>query len=210
MKTDFVTFRERRDRVQYLARTFEAYLRGRILDVGCDQAYLKTLIPELDYCGVDIAGNPDIQLNLEQIERLPFDDNQFDCVVCNDVLEHLDNFHFVFGELLRVSRKYVIISLPNCWIAARSPIARGYGSFTHYGLPLEPPPDRHKWFFNITEARHFMVEQAKVRNFRIPDTRISEKPRNLLLRFLRRIRFAGRDKYINRYAHTVWFVLQKD
>ncbi|MCP4712255.1 MAG: methyltransferase domain-containing protein, partial [Planctomycetes bacterium] len=85
---------------------FEAYLKGAVLDVGCYQAYLKTLLPDdTQYTGIDIAGTPDIQMNLEEIERLPFEDNQFDCVVCADVLEHLDNLHAIFAELLRQSHQ---------------------------------------------------------------------------------------------------------
>ena len=65
------------------------------LDVGCDEALLKTLLaPDIKYTGIDVAGKPDIVLNLEKIERLPFDDSTFDCVICSDVLEHLDKLPF--------------------------------------------------------------------------------------------------------------------
>ena len=58
---------------------------------------------------------------------------------------------------MRVSRGCIILSLPNNWANARRPIARGRGAIGHYGLPLEPPVDRHKWFFSLAEARQFQT-----------------------------------------------------
>ncbi|MFH1144533.1 MAG: methyltransferase domain-containing protein [Candidatus Eisenbacteria bacterium] len=63
---------------------------------------LRDILGVASYVGVDIAGRPDIELNLEKAERLPFDDDAFDTVLCADVLEHLDNLHAIFDELVRV------------------------------------------------------------------------------------------------------------
>ena len=38
------------------------------------------------YIQIDIAGNPDIKLNLEKDLPLPFDDSSFDTVIAMDVL----------------------------------------------------------------------------------------------------------------------------
>jgi len=100
-------FRSRMERSEYVARRYQALLQGKVLDVGCDQAVLRNLLPQSEYTGVDIGGAPDIELNLETAERLPFPDDAFDCVVCTDVLEHLDNLHHKFGEQVRVSRRHV-------------------------------------------------------------------------------------------------------
>jgi len=211
MQIDYVQFHQRQDRTQYLFDKFRPYLQGAVLDVGCDRAYLKSLLPHCRYIGIDLAGTPDVQLNLEQTDRLPFDDDQFDCVVCADVLEHLDNLHCIFAELLRVSRRYLIISLPNNWNAARVPLQRGRGSFAHYGLPPDKPQDRHKWFFSLTDARDFILERLKRHpNMQIIEERICEKPRHPLRRLPRRLRYPAPWRYLNRYAHTLWTVLQKN
>lgn len=97
MKVEYVTFQSRSERSEYIANRFRPLLAGKILDVGCDKAVLKKLLPHLDYTGMDISGDPDIRLNLEEVDRLPFEEGTFDCVVCSDVLEHLDNFHHIFG-----------------------------------------------------------------------------------------------------------------
>ena len=66
-------------------------------------AALRDLLPRVRYTGIDLGGTPDITIDLERADRLPFDAAAFRCVVCSDVLEHLDNLHAVFGELLRVA-----------------------------------------------------------------------------------------------------------
>ncbi|MFN0242950.1 MAG: class I SAM-dependent methyltransferase [Planctomycetota bacterium] len=206
---DLVSFPERADRVRYMASTFPNVIRGRVLDVGCDVRVLKQLRPDLDYVGIDIGGDPDLKIDLETIERLPFVDRDFDAVLCSEVLEHLDNLHHVFGELVRVSRKHVLISLPNCWTAARRPVARGSGAIGHYGLPTERPPDRHKWFFSLQEASEFASGMADAHGLSIVTMRASEKPRPGLVRALRRLSHPDRDRYLNLFAHTLWVLFER-
>jgi SAM-dependent methyltransferase len=210
VRVEYVSFTDRMARIEYVATRFRRFLAGKVLDVGCDRSNLKTLIPDIAYTGLDIAGDPDVKLNLETMDRLPFDDDSYECVVCTDVLEHLDNLHFVFGELVRVARNHLIVSLPNNWTNARLPIERGKGSFDKYGLPVEPPPDRHKWFFGLQEAVEFLRGQEKKYPFSILEMRVTEKPRPVMVRALRRVRYPSRERYWNRYAHTVWAVMEKD
>lgn len=209
MKRHFASFRERSERTRYIHETFKPYLEHSVLDVGCDRALLRDLLPGVEYLGVDMGGTPDMTINLEQVERLPFDDCSFHTIVCSDVLEHLDNLHAMFDELVRVSGKYLVLSLPNCWCVARRPIERGKGSFTHYGLPAEKPVDRHKWFFSASEAVNFFEAEAKKHDMKILDVHSTEKPRLSLVRGLRRLRYPNVEHYVNRYAHTVWVVLEK-
>lgn len=203
-----MAFPARKDRSLFVARRFGKYLKKSILDVGCYEAPLREILGSDFYTGIDMVGNPDIEINLEKAERLPFEDNSFDTVICIDVLEHLDNLHAVFAELIRVSKKYVIISLPNCWRDARCPIERGRGGFGHYGLPAERPVDRHKWFFSLEQAKSFIEENAKKFRLSAEEMFIAEQPKNILVRILRRIRYSKKS-YKNRYAQTLWTVLRK-
>jgi SAM-dependent methyltransferase len=209
MEIDYINFKQRADRSDYIAKRFSRYLSGKVLDVGCDKAVLKGLLSDVSYTGIDISGTPDIVLNLEQIESLPFEDNIFTCTVCSDVLEHLNNLHHSFGELVRVTKDHMIISLPNNWTNARNPIERGKGSIAHYGLPPIPPPDRHKWFFGFTEAVSFLKEQEKLFPISLIQMIVNEKPRPFITRIWRRLKYPNRDRYFNRYAHTVWAVFVK-
>jgi len=211
LKTEYVSFTERKHHTVYVADRFSSLLQGSVLDVGCDQALLKEYLPpNSEYYGIDIMGEAaDLLLNLDEIERLPFDEGSFDTVLCTDVLEHLDHFHLLFDEIIRISKKWTILSLPNCWLHARRPIARGKGAFAYYGLPVDPPDDRHRWFFNVSEINTFMEEQAQRKNLKIYDMHLSEKSRPAPLRWLRRLRYPKKIHYFNRYAHTVWTVLEK-
>ena len=136
-----------------------------MLYVGCDEAHLRSLVPGIEYTGIDVGGRPDLRVDLETTERLPFPDRAFDTVLCSDVLEHLDSLHRVFAELVRVTGRWLVISLPNNWTNARRPIERGKGSFAFYGLPAEKPQDRHKWFFGLRGARFILRGKA------LPDPR---------------------------------------
>lgn len=208
LATEFATFRERHERSEYIAQRFAPYLQESVLDVGCYEAPLRSILKDVRYVGIDIVGKPDLFLNIEAAEKLPFGDGEFRCVLCIEVLEHLDTMHRMFGELARVSKEYVIISLPNCWRDARRPIERGRGQFAHYGLPSERPMDRHKWFFGYVEAVEFLKESAKRHRLEMLHLFGTEQHRNGLLRLLRRLRYPG-TRYHNRYVQTSWAVMQK-
>lgn len=106
---DFVSFNQRSDRSFYIATRFRQYLEGSVLDVGCDKAVLRGLLDEnTRYFGIDIGGAPDLLIDLERQDVLPFDTGAFSTIVCSDVLEHLDNLHAVFAELVRVSSRYEV------------------------------------------------------------------------------------------------------
>ncbi len=209
ISVEYSTFPAREERVRYVVGRFQKYLASPVLDVGCDKAYMRAMCPDADYTGIDLAPEADLRLNLEQTERLPFEDNSFQCVFCIDVLEHLDNLHSMFQELVRVSKGFVVISWHNCWVNARLPLYRGHGNISHYGLPLERPVDRHKWFFNLTQSLEFIQAHEKDGQFRIKELFAGEKPRPALLRKVRRVRYPRQTDYLNRYAHTLWTVLEK-
>ena len=55
-----------------------------------------------------------IKLDLE-VDDIPYADNSFDLVICNQVLEHLKNYQKVMDDLIRVAKKdgYIVIGIPN-------------------------------------------------------------------------------------------------
>jgi SAM-dependent methyltransferase len=209
LRVEHVNFSERAERSRYIARTFRTVLRGRVLDVGCDKAVLRDLLEDVRYIGIDVGGAPDLVVDLDRVERLPFDDESFDATVCSDVLEHLEKLHFMFGELVRVTSSHLVISLPNNWVNARRPIERGKGSIAHYGLPAQPPADRHRWFFGLTEAIDFLHAQAALHPVKLETLIVNEKPRPWIVRALRRLAYPKAVHYLNRYAHTVWAVYRR-
>ncbi|HUT22279.1 MAG TPA: methyltransferase domain-containing protein [Candidatus Bipolaricaulota bacterium] len=176
-------YHNRDERNRFIVQELGEYLGENILNIGGGgENHLKKYLPSArGYFEVDLAGSPDLRINLEKDLPLPFEDNKFDSVVCTDVLEHLDNLHEVFGELARVSKKYIIISLPNAVADVLSYFKKikaknvsdldkrkQFGSRAkYYGLPFEKPLDRHKWFFSYTDVEEFLDYQAKKHNLNI-------------------------------------------
>ena len=199
-------FSERNHRSEWLHRQFEHIFTGKTLDIGCYEAPLRNILGASNYTGVDFVGNPDININLEDADKLPFSDGSFDSAICIEVLEHLDNLHALIPELFRVSRKHVLISLPNAWRDARVKIERGQGKIAHYGLPNQKPVDRHKWFFNAIEAKNFLANSAPPE---WTSTIIFTSPtRNPVVNFFRRLKYSE-EAYANRYVQTTWALFEK-
>lgn len=92
-----------------------------ILEVGCgDGRIVNQLIGKYEnICGLDISkeGLKSVKTTKVKgsIENLPFQDNSFDIVMCCEVLEHLPYpiYNKALGELERVSKEYILISVPN-------------------------------------------------------------------------------------------------
>jgi SAM-dependent methyltransferase len=81
--------------------------RLRVLSLGCGRA--KDVFPEAgracDVVGVDVNPNvgADVIHDLDQFPY-PFPDDSFDLVICQDVLEHLQNIPRAMAEIHRVLR----------------------------------------------------------------------------------------------------------
>ena len=92
-----------------------------ILDVGCGCGYLTNRLHDLHYdvVGVDTSRTAIHHVTgakaLASVDALPFADQSFDLVLCTQVLEHLPRvvYEGCIGELLRVGRTYVLVSVPN-------------------------------------------------------------------------------------------------
>lgn len=171
--TDY-RYTDRPTKAVYISRKYAPILRGSVLDVGCDTAPLRHLVTRKDaYVGIDLREDADVCLNLDRDTRddgsiLPFPDRSFDTVLCTDVLEHLERCHKVFDELCRVSRDRVIVSLPNPLANMIESIHRDSGGrLKFYGLPVDPPADRHRWFFGFEEAAAFLKGRGQRNGFTI-------------------------------------------
>ncbi len=152
----YTTYKPRpQERYLLIKDRFSRFLQGTILDVGSRDATIQELLGSR--CTLVDKNNPALpEFNWEK-ELLPYADKSFESVVCLDVLEHIDRFHTAFDDLLRVSSKHVIISLPNCWRKMFKQMLKGTGTQASYGLPPESPMDRHRWFFNPQELEEFLA-----------------------------------------------------
>jgi ubiquinone/menaquinone biosynthesis C-methylase UbiE len=96
-----------------------------VLDVGCGNgAFVNALyaldadrfekIVGIDYSSEALKYVKSIKLRAS-IDNIPVQSKCFDLVSCLEVLEHLsvDEFHNAIAEIQRVSRKYILVSVPN-------------------------------------------------------------------------------------------------
>jgi hypothetical protein len=162
------TYTDRASKALYIADKYAPILRTSVLDVGCDQKQLAAALPSgARAVGVDLGPPADVCINLDK-EKLPFGPRSFETVVCCDVLEHLEQIHSVFDQLCTIAGERVILSLPNpARIFIFSLVEGKQGKQKYYGLPLDPPPDRHRWFFDAEEAREFVRARAARNGFEV-------------------------------------------
>jgi glycosyltransferase involved in cell wall biosynthesis/ubiquinone/menaquinone biosynthesis C-methylase UbiE len=90
-----------------------------ILDVGCGNGLITNQLPDhLKVVGLDRSEEALKYVRREKILgdilNIPLDNESFDLVICNDVLEHLTNEEREqsLKELARVARKYILITVP--------------------------------------------------------------------------------------------------
>lgn len=98
-----------------------------VLDVGCGEGTFLGMVfetlPRVAVTGVDVS---DVGLEctkhkvpsatvvrVDTATTLPFPDNSFDVVTALDVLEHTLEPEAILREMQRVSRRYVIVGVPN-------------------------------------------------------------------------------------------------
>jgi SAM-dependent methyltransferase len=108
-----------------------------VLEVGCGEGYMLEYMQQLrpvPFVGMDIGmdvlqqavkRSPQAQISLADAHRLPYATDDFDLVVCCEVLEHVATPEVVVKELRRVTSKYIIASVPREPIWRMLNMARG-------------------------------------------------------------------------------------
>jgi SAM-dependent methyltransferase len=100
-----------------------------ILDAGCGEGFTlhdlrgAGLLAETRTAGIDFSAEAlqwhqaeqmsGVPLSRADIHHLPFPDNSFDLVYSLEVLEHIPDSAVGLRELRRVSRDYVLVSVPH-------------------------------------------------------------------------------------------------
>ncbi len=97
-----------------------------VLDVGCGEGFVlsKLKIQGIGrfFEGIDFSDKalelgrakfPQLSLKKGNIYKLPYENNFCDLVICTEVLEHLERPSQALNEIVRVSRRYSLFSVPN-------------------------------------------------------------------------------------------------
>ncbi len=113
-----------------------------ILDAGCGEGFtmdkffkngIGKKIQGIEYekAAIDFGKKlfPHLVIKRGSIYDLPYKDNSFDLIICTEVLEHLREPARAIKEMLRVSKKYLIVSVPNEPLFMISNLLRGKNIF---------------------------------------------------------------------------------
>lgn len=115
------------------------FISGRVLDVGCGQKPYRSLFEVEEYVGMDVGQSGHDHKN-EAIDVFydgkvfPFEDNSFDSVISNEVLEHVFNPSEHLSEIYRVLKPggNLLITVPFLWDEHEQPY--DYARYSSFGL----------------------------------------------------------------------------
>lgn len=115
---------------------FEGKLK--VLHVAPELSFLKRFdrLPNLDYITADIE-SPLAKVKMD-VHDIPFEENTFDVVFCNHVLEHVEDDQKVLGEFKRVLK-------PGGWAIMQSPMDMTLET-TYEDPTITDPKEREKHF----------------------------------------------------------------
>jgi cyclopropane fatty-acyl-phospholipid synthase-like methyltransferase len=179
------------NRNEFIANKLGYLNEETLLDIGCRDMILKKYLKgKFKYIGVDYKINLEdsddfINFNLESgIPKI----DKIDIITAVDVLEHLENIHDIFSSLFLLSKKRVVIALPNI----------GYYKFRlnffftgcisgKYNFSEKKIFDRHRWIPNYKSINRFIKTNIP-KNWKILEYNyIFERKRNFLFYFTEKL-----------------------
>lgn len=117
---------------------FSSKLKGRLLDVGCGSKPYQELFAVDDYIGLDIdseaSRNRKIADYFYDGKTFPFNEDEYDSVLCNQVLEHIFNPDEFLSEIKRVLKPggRLLLTVPFVWDEHEQP--HDYARYSSFGL----------------------------------------------------------------------------
>lgn len=146
-----------------------------VLDVGCGEGFTLAKLKKAKI-GKTLEGieyvddaitlgkklHPSLKIKKGTIYKLPYKANSFDVVLCTEVLEHLEDPEHALRELKRVTKKYLVLSVPNEPLFTIQRILRGKNVFK---LGAHPEHIQH-WSSN--SFKQFVQKHVKIRSDKTP------------------------------------------
>lgn len=120
-------YKIQKSKIETILHLFEKHEGGKVLDVGCGDGFISSLIGGITKAkvyGVDISREAvttarkrgiDAKVIDVDKQKFPFKENTFDAIFCGDLIEHLydtENLLEIVNEILK-PRGYAVISVPN-------------------------------------------------------------------------------------------------
>lgn len=120
-----------------------------VLDAGCGEGFTLARLQKngigkqlegIEYSTEAITLGrkmyPSLALKQGDIYALPYKNNSFDLVICSEVLEHLERPEKALEEIIRVSKRYCLLSVPNEPVFMISNLLRGK-NLSRWGNDIE-------------------------------------------------------------------------
>jgi 2-polyprenyl-3-methyl-5-hydroxy-6-metoxy-1,4-benzoquinol methylase len=146
-----------------------------ILDAGCGEGFTLDKLQKANvgkkYQGIEYIDaaiqlgkklHPKIPITKATIYKLPYKANSFDVVLCTEVLEHLEEPERALMELKRVTKKYLVLSVPNEPIFTIQRILRGKNVL---GLGAHPEHIQH---WSSGAFKQFVQKHLTILNDKTP------------------------------------------
>lgn len=135
----------------YLQNETDFFTRNlKVLHIAPEQEFLRKFkkMKNLEYISADLY-SPIVDVKAD-IRNLPFEDNSFDVVFCNHVLEHIEDDRKAMSEIYRVMRKggWGILQVP-----IKNSLAKSYEDFT-----IKDPRERQKHFGQYDHVRWYGMD----------------------------------------------------
>ena len=127
----FRKLREKLARARLRAFLVRHQTKDRVLDIGSSTKAYGELFPNSVGVDIDESKRPDI---IGDAHNLPCGDNEFDVVLCTEVLEHLHSPHIAISEMRRVLKVGGMLILTTRFIYPIHDGPHDYFRFTKYGL----------------------------------------------------------------------------
>jgi SAM-dependent methyltransferase len=154
----------------------------KVLHIAPEQCFYKRfrLMKNLTYITADL-GSPLADVKLD-IQEMPFDDNEFNIIICNHVLEHVPDDRKAMREIFRVLKQggFALLQVPTDYSAEK----------TYEDSTITDPKEREKRFrqwdhyrlygkdylkrltevgFNIREENYlFVLSETERERFKLP------------------------------------------
>jgi SAM-dependent methyltransferase len=125
----------------------------KVLHIAPEHCFIKKFesMKNLDYITADIE-SPLAKVKMD-VHQIPFEENTFDVVFCNHVMEHVESDHKAMTEILRVLK-------PKGWAIIQSPIDMSLEK-TFEDPSITSPAEREKVYGQNDHVRQYGRDYAE-------------------------------------------------
>ena len=138
---NFGIFNTETKRIEKIVKCFSGLIlkTDKILDAGAGTKQYEHFFSHCNYesCDSESPFWKDIKHTFYcDLHNIPVNDNNYDFILCTQVLEHVESPELVLKEFYRILRPggQIVITVPYCWALHAEP--RHFQNFSEYGFKI--------------------------------------------------------------------------